>query len=133
MSALSTHSKMLVAPARLNLHRGASYNHHDRGPFSSPSSRFNFNHLLLVSRAWSRDPRGPPARSWSLGRAGLIRRLFFLAGLLTAVYLLAVAFQNRDGMPSVWPYFSQEEFEMVGQDAVPDFPTPNFILVKDVF
>lgn len=38
-------------------------------------------------------------------------------------------FGNRDVMPAVWPYFAQQEFEMIGQDALPDFPTP--IVISD--
>lgn len=32
-------------------------------------------------------------------------------------------------MPAIWPYFTDEEFEMVGQDTLPNFPTP--IVIHD--
>ncbi|KAH7243853.1 hypothetical protein B0J15DRAFT_515502 [Fusarium solani] len=100
MSAPSTHSTMLVAPARLILRRGASYNHDDHGPLSSPSSRFNFNHLFF-------SPLPSPSLPASVPRP---KR--------ASSHIL-----NRDAMPAAWLYFSQEQFEMVSQDAVPDFPT----------
>ncbi|KAK7424860.1 hypothetical protein QQX98_000135 [Neonectria punicea] len=127
---------MLVAPARLNLRRGGSYNHLDRGPLSSTSSRFNFNHLLfspppspslpaLVPR-----PKRTPSQILVTRPSRVFRRLFLLAGLLTTVYLLALAFRDHDVLPAVWPYFSKPEgFELVGQDAFPDFPTP--VIISD--
>lgn len=137
MSSHSTHTKMLVAPARLNLRRGGSYNHLERGPLSSTSSRFNFNHLLfspppspslpaLVPR-----PKRSPSQILVARPSRVFRRLFLLAGLLTIVYFVVLLFGNRDVMPAVWPYFApQEDLEMVGQDAFPDFPTP--VVISDV-
>ncbi|KAH7113425.1 hypothetical protein EDB81DRAFT_309752 [Dactylonectria macrodidyma] len=88
MSAPSTHSKMLVAPARLNLRLGASYNHHDRGPLPSPSSRFNFNHLLFSPPPSPSLPALVPRPKRSSSQilvtrpSRVFRRLFFLARLL---------------------------------------------------
>lgn len=42
----TAHAKGIIPP-RINLRRAASYNHADRGPISSTSSRFNFNHLVF--------------------------------------------------------------------------------------
>ncbi|CAM1506780.1 Fc.00g064210.m01.CDS01 [Cosmosporella sp. VM-42] len=131
----STHSKMMVAPPRINLRRAASYNTQDRGPISSTSARFSFNHLLfspppspslpsLVPR-----PKKRPSQILVTRPSQVIRRLVYLIGLFSTVYLLGLVFHGHDVMPAAWPYFANEEFEMVGQDAVPDFPTP--IVVSD--
>ncbi|KAM5369915.1 hypothetical protein ACJZ2D_008816 [Fusarium nematophilum] len=127
---------MLVAPPALNLRRAGSYNPHDRGPLSSTTSRFNFNHLLFspppspALPALVPRPRKRTSSQILVTRPSRVfRRLFLLGGLFSVVYLLALAFQNPDVIPAVWPYFAQEEFEMVGQDALPDFPTP--ILISD--
>ncbi|KAG9507335.1 hypothetical protein J7337_000885 [Fusarium musae] len=132
-----TQSKMLVVPPALNLRRASSYSSQDRGPISSTSSRFNFNHLFFSPPASPALPAlvpRPPKRTSSqilVARPSRVfRRLFLLGILLSITYLVALAFQNPDAIPAaVWPYFGQEEFEMVGQDAFPDFPTP--ILIND--
>ncbi|KAM0341354.1 hypothetical protein ACHAPU_010097 [Fusarium lateritium] len=132
-----THSKMLVVPPALNLRRATAYNAQDRGPTSSTSSRFNFNHLFFSPPASPALPAlvpRPPKRKSSqilVARPSRVfRRLFLLGILLSLTYIVALAFQNPDVISaSVWPYFTQEEFEMVGQDAFPDFPTP--ILIND--
>ncbi|KAK3943668.1 cytochrome P450 [Diplogelasinospora grovesii] len=84
---------MIVSPPRINLRRAASHNPHDRGPLSSTSSRFNFNHLVFSP---------PPS----------------------------------PGLPSLspplrkpWSAQPHDQYEMVAQDDVPDFPTP--IVVTD--
>ncbi|KAF7546932.1 hypothetical protein G7046_g9162 [Stylonectria norvegica] len=130
----STHQKLLVAPSRLNLRRAGSYNHADRGPLSSTSSRFNFNHLLFSPPPSPALPSLVPRRRSSsrilVARPSrVLRRLVYLTILLTLLYLLGLALQNPDAIPAAWPYFAKEEFEMVGQDAVPDFPTP--IVITD--
>ncbi|QPC75497.1 hypothetical protein HYE68_006249 [Fusarium pseudograminearum] len=133
----STQTKMLVVPPALNLRRASSYNAQDRGPVSSTSSRFNFNHLFFSPPASpalpALVPRPPKRRSSQIlvtRPSRVFRRLFLLGILLSISYLAAMAFQNPSVIPAaVWPYFEQEEFEMVGQDAFPDFPTP--IIVND--
>lgn len=132
----STHAAVMVAPPRINLRRAASYNAYDRaGPVSSTSSRFNFNHLLfspppspslpaLVPR-----PKKSPIRVLKSRPSRVVRLFVYLTIALSAFYFLAFVFRNRDAMPAIWPYFADDEFEMVGQDGLPDFPTP--IVVSD--
>ncbi|KAJ9428918.1 hypothetical protein QL093DRAFT_1037550 [Fusarium oxysporum] len=63
-----TQSKMLVVPPALNLRRASSYNAQDRGPISSTSSRFNFNHLFFSPPASPALPAlvpRPPKRTSS--------------------------------------------------------------------
>ncbi|KAK0731447.1 hypothetical protein B0H67DRAFT_549212 [Lasiosphaeris hirsuta] len=62
-----SHSKMVISTPRINLRRAASYNHNlDRGPISSTSSRFSFNHLVFSPPpspglpSLSPPPRRPP-------------------------------------------------------------------------
>ncbi|RMJ11012.1 hypothetical protein BHE90_015031 [Fusarium euwallaceae] len=132
-----TQSKMLVVPPALNLRRAGSYNPQDRGPLSSTTSRFNFNHLLFSpppSPALPALVPRPPKRTSSqilvTRPSRVFRRLFLLGVLLSIIYVMGLAFQNPDAIPAaVWPYFGQEEFEMVGQYDLPDFPTP--ILISD--
>ncbi|KAF4981537.1 hypothetical protein FDECE_17678 [Fusarium decemcellulare] len=131
-----TQSKMLVVPPALNLRRAGSYNPQDRGPLSSTTSRFSFNHLLFSpppSPALPALVPRPPKRTSSqilvTRPSRVFRRLFLLGALFSMIYVMGMAFQNPDVIPAVWPYFGQEEFEMIGQDALPDFPTP--ILISD--
>lgn len=126
----STHKKIMNTPPRINLRRAASYNKYDRGALSSTSSRFNFNHLLFSPPpspglpALIPRPKRSTTEILAARPSRLFRFLFYVAGFLGALYLLAFASRNRHVISEVWPYFSHEEFEMVGQDAVPDFPTP---------
>lgn len=68
----TTH-KSIISPPRINLRKAASYNH-DRGPLSSTSSRFNFNHLVFSPPPSPGLPSlSPPPRKPSRGFAGLVR------------------------------------------------------------
>lgn len=126
----STHTKVMIAPPRLNLRRNASYNNSDRAPLSSTSARFSFNHLLfspppspslpvLVPR-----PKKSPAKVLIARPSRVLRYLLYLATLFTTLYFARLAFRNKESIIAVWPHFTTDEFEMVGQDAIPDFPTP---------
>lgn len=127
--------KVMVASPRINLRRAASYNTHDRGPLSSTSSRFNFNHLLfspppspslpaLVPR-----PRKPQTKILISRPSRILRLLFYISIILSTFYLATAMLGGYGTMPALWPYFGDAEFEMVGQDSLPDFPTP--IVVSD--
>ncbi|KAL7815318.1 hypothetical protein V8C44DRAFT_19466 [Trichoderma aethiopicum] len=127
---LSTHTKVMIAPPRLNLRRNASYNNYDKAPLSSTSARFNFNHLLfspppspslpvLVPR-----PKKSPAKVLIARPSRVLRYTLYLATLLATFYFASLVFRNKESIIAVWPHFTIEEFEMVGQDALPDFPTP---------
>ncbi|KAF4984171.1 hypothetical protein FZEAL_569 [Fusarium zealandicum] len=132
-----TQSKLLVAPPALNLRRAGSYNSQDRGPLSSTTSRFSFNHLLFSpppSPALPALVPRPPKRTSSqilvVRPSRVFRRLFLLGALFSIVYVAGLAFQNPNVIPAaMWPYFDNDEFEMVEQDALPDFPTP--VLLSD--
>ena len=128
--------RMFVAPPRLNLRRAKSYNAQDRGPVSATSSTFNFNHLLFSPPASPSLPSlvpKPKRRSSDLLKKArpsrLLRRALGLILSVSGLVLLLFTFRNRDSIPAVWPYFSEQEYEMVGQDAFPDFPTP--IVIQD--
>ncbi|KAI5920031.1 hypothetical protein F4810DRAFT_684465 [Camillea tinctor] len=124
----STHAKMIVSPPRLNLRRAASY-HTEKAPLSSTSSRFNFNHLI------SSPPPSPglpalvprPRQSPTSPRPSRVLRIVaWVVGLaLTLSILRTVAKKHGRGVPVVgWALETQEEYEMVGQYDLPDFPTP---------
>lgn len=131
----SNHTKVMLVPPRINLRRAKSYNAADCGPLSATSSRFNFNHLLfspppspslpaLVPR-----PKRSPSQILKTRPSRVFRRSFWCLSIVAAIYFLGAAVRSRDVLPAVWPYFAKEEYEMVGQDVLPDFPTP--IIVYD--
>ncbi|KAH8179825.1 hypothetical protein LIA77_01344 [Sarocladium implicatum] len=131
----STH-RMMVAPPRINLRRAASYNAQDRGPLSSTSSRFNFNHLLFspppspsLPALVPRPKRSPTQKIFTTRPSRVIRRAFYFLILLSNFYCLAFFLRNQPVVRAIWPYFSNEEFEMVGQEELPDFATP--IVIAD--
>lgn len=131
----STHN-MMVAPPRINLRRAASYNTQDRGPLSSTSSRFNFNHLLFspppspsLPALVPRPKRSPTQKIFTTRPSRVIRRAFYLLILISNFYCLAFFFRDQPVVKAIWPYFAQEEFEMVGQEELPQFATP--IVVAD--
>lgn len=135
----SNHARILLAPPRMNLRRSKSYNAADRGPLSATSSRFNFNHLLFSPPPSPSLPAlvSRPKRSASLSSqilktrpSRLFRRSFYCVSLILSVYFLGLAVHSHDALPAAWPYFAAEgEYEMVGQDALPDFPTP--VVIQD--
>ncbi|KAM0253027.1 hypothetical protein ACHAQJ_007458 [Trichoderma viride] len=124
-------AKVMIAPPRLNLRRNASYNNYDRAPLSSTSARFNFNHLLfspppspslpvLVPR-----PRKTSHAKVLIARPSrVLRYMLYFTTLFTTLYFARLAFRNKESIIAVWPHFTTDEFEMVGQDAIPDFATP---------
>ncbi|ROW11481.1 hypothetical protein VMCG_01143 [Cytospora schulzeri] len=129
--ASPSHSKMIISPPRINLRRAASYNHADRGPLSSTSSRFGFDHLVFNSPPPSpglplpqqaprmRKPSANPRPS------RVFRLLLWLAGTVLILYLATQSIRQGQVVPVIgWSRASDEEYEMVGQDDLPDFPTP---------
>ncbi|KAM4059730.1 hypothetical protein HRG_002643 [Hirsutella rhossiliensis] len=137
LSSVSTHAKVMVAPPRMNLRRAASYNHQERvaGSLSATSSRFNFNHLLFSPPpspslpALVQPPRRRSSQIFAARPSWILRRLFYLGALVAIFYLLALVWGDGWPMQTVLPHVPSDEFEMVGQDTVPDFPTP--IVVSD--
>jgi hypothetical protein len=128
-------AKFLVPSPRMNLRRAASYNnekYYSRSPLSATSSRFNFNHLLFTSPPPSPSlpalvPR--PRKSPTHPRPSRIfRSLLWVAFLFLILYVVTIT--TKGNGPVSIPYLAkQPEFEMVGQDELPDFATP--IVVSD--
>lgn len=83
---------MIVSPPRINLRKAASYNH-DRGPLSSTSSRFNFNHLIASPPPSPGLPSlSPPLKKSPKGLAGFVRPsgvIRYLFWFITALVLLS--------------------------------------------
>ncbi|KAH0595842.1 hypothetical protein MHUMG1_06390 [Metarhizium humberi] len=136
LSQSSVHGKVMVAPPRINLRRTASYNDRSAGTISSTSSRLNFNHLLFSPPPSPSLPALVPRRRRSKSDllfkhrpSRIIRRLLYLSTLLAGFYLCVFAFRHRNVIHIALPYFSDPQYEMVGQDGFPDFPTP--IVVHD--
>lgn len=131
----STHAKMMASP-RLNLRRAPSY-HNEKMPLSATSARFSFNHLLfspppspslpaLVPRPKRSPSRPRPSR--------VIRLMIWVSGILLTLYVVTYPFrrEGREVASTVLSWVntrSGQEYEMVGQNDLPDFPTP--ILVTD--
>lgn len=137
----ATSSKMIISPPRINLRRAASYNAADRGPLSSSSSRFGFEHLAFSSPPPSPGlplPQQAPRRRRNLSNAPrpsrVIRCLLWLSGAVLIFYLATKAIRDHGGrvVPEMLEWarsWDEKEYEMVGQDELPDFPTP--IIVTD--
>ncbi|KAI1409758.1 hypothetical protein F5Y13DRAFT_169406 [Hypoxylon sp. FL1857] len=123
----STHAKMIVSPPRLNLRRAASYQH-EKAPLSATSSRFSFNHLMFSPPPSPGLPAlVPRPRKLSTGpRPSRVARVVAWAiGLALAVFVVRAVVQKNVRVPVVgWILDDHEEYEMVGQYDLPDFPTP---------
>ncbi|RYO81414.1 hypothetical protein DL766_002185 [Monosporascus sp. MC13-8B] len=123
-----THTKMIVAPPRLNLRRTASYQHEKGRPLSATSSRFNFNHLMFS------PPPSPglpalvprPRKSSTAPRPSRVLRLVaWVASLLVVFYVADSLLNGKVRVPLVgWVLEENEQFEMVGQEELPEFPIP---------
>ncbi len=128
----TAHSQVIVSPARINLRRAASYTH-EKGPLSSTSSRFNFNHLLFASPPPSPGLPQLVTRRRKPSTAPRPSRVFRLAmwafGILVVVYVAALSLRAKAAPAPTWSRRTDDEYEMIGQDDLPDFPTP--ILVTD--
>ncbi|KAL7628694.1 hypothetical protein AAE478_000209 [Parahypoxylon ruwenzoriense] len=123
----STHAKMIVSPPRLNLRRAASYQY-EKAPLSATSSRFSFNHLMfspppspglpaLVPRPRKSTARPRPSR--------VLRAIAWIIGLVLLSFVVRDVLKKNVRVPVVgWALDGREEYEMVGQYDLPDFPTP---------
>ncbi len=130
-------TKMIVSPPRINLRRATSYNKYD-APLSSTSSRFNFNHLVFASPPPSPGlpSLSPPLKKPKRGLQGLVRptRVIRLAiwalGSFLVFYVVSSAISHAPAIPVLrWTPGPRDNYEMVGQDDLPDFPTP--VVVTD--
>ncbi|KAG0651060.1 hypothetical protein D0Z07_2301 [Hyphodiscus hymeniophilus] len=134
LSKTYTYSDMILSSRntpRISLRRAASYK--DNAPLSSTSSRFSFNHLIvspppspglpaLVPRHGKPVPTHTPRRC--------LRGLIWLLGVLVILYYGVSRIQMDRPIRAVgWATNAGEEYEMVGESEVPDFPTP--VVVTD--
>lgn len=131
-----THADMILSSRntpRISLRRAASYNANDRGPQSSTSSRFSFNHLIAT-------PPPSPGLPALIPRHGkpvaanprkYVRAVVWLVGVLVIVYYgLSKIQTGHNRLAKVgWETNAGEQFEMVGDEELPDFPTP--VVVTD--
>lgn len=127
---------MIISPPRINLRRAASYNSADRGPLSSSSSRFGFDHLAFNSPPPSpglplpqHAPRMRRKSSNAPRPSRVIRCLLWLSALILLFYLAAKSIRQHgvQVVPEMLEWarnWEHKEYEMVGQDELPDFPTP---------
>ncbi|EKD19340.1 uncharacterized protein L3040_009220 [Drepanopeziza brunnea f. sp. 'multigermtubi'] len=118
---------------RLSLRPG-SFNSLDRGPKSSTSSRFNFNHLMvspppspglpaLVPRHGKKPtPTRAPRR--------YMRVFCWMVGVVLILYYGSMRLQLESYRnPVGWAAYSGVEYEMVEESVLPDYPTP--VVVTD--
>ncbi|KAL1841958.1 hypothetical protein VTJ49DRAFT_6281 [Mycothermus thermophilus] len=90
----ASHGKSFISPPRINLRKAAAYNY-DKGPLSSTSSRFNFNHLVFSPPpspglpSISPPVKRPPRRVF--GRIRPIRIVRYTIRLLSIVVVFFVA------------------------------------------
>lgn len=120
-------------PPRMSLRRAGSYNGSDRGPLSSTSSRFSFNHLIATPPPSPSLPALIPrhGRSLPANPRRYVRALLWLVGVVVITYYgLSRIRTGHTGLVKVgWENHAGEQFEMVGDEELPDFPTP--VVVTD--
>jgi hypothetical protein len=133
LSNTASHGSMMLSP-RLNMRRASSYTNLEKAPMSSTSSRFSFNHLIsspppspglpaLVPRHGK--PAPPKASPRRCARLAL-----WLSGVLVILYY-GFSLVQSFAVPSVgWATDSSTTYEMIGEDALPDYPTPVIIMDK---
>ncbi|OLN88759.1 hypothetical protein CCHL11_01935 [Colletotrichum chlorophyti] len=123
-------SKLSVSNPRMNLRRSASHTNYEKVPLSATSARFSFNHLLFSSPPPSPSLPAliPPARKSPIHPrpSRVLRYTFWLAFTVLLLYFATFPFRRSFGVPKLnLPYLTNhDDFEMVGQDDLPDFPTP---------
>ncbi|KAK0657530.1 hypothetical protein B0T16DRAFT_62252 [Cercophora newfieldiana] len=134
----TSHTKMIVSPPRINLRKAASYNH-DRGPLSSTSSRFNFNHLIASPPPSPGLPSlSPPLKKSPKGLAGFVRPsriIRYTVWLMVALilisgvdYFLRFAFSYDDeDFRFMW---FDKSGTRVARDSLPDTTKPILFIDK---
>lgn len=130
-SGLTSQTTMLLSPG-LSLRR-SSYTG-EKGPLSSTSSRFGFPQVFtspppspglpaLVPRHGKPVP--PP-----ISNRRLFRLLLWLSGVCSILYFGFANIRLAQSVPSVgYSLQDGEEYEMVGEDMLPDYPTP--VVISD--
>lgn len=133
LSATFKYSRSDMLSPNISLRRAAAYNKEDRGPLSSTSSRFSFNHLLT-------SPPPSPGLPALIPRHGkpvptrkprtYVRGLLWLAGVAMMLWYGSAMIGSERGIKAVgWATGSGQQFEMVGDSELPNFPTP--VIVAD--
>ncbi|UQC79945.1 uncharacterized protein CLUP02_05426 [Colletotrichum lupini] len=132
-------SKLSISDPRMNLRRSASHTgntNYEKIPLSATSSRFSFNHLLFSSPPPSPSLPAlipPPRKSPIHPRPSRVFRFtFWFAFGALFLYFATFPFRSIFGVPKLnLPHLGKnDDFEMVGQDDLPDFPTPIVITDK---
>ncbi|KAI9745449.1 MAG: hypothetical protein M1818_000983 [Claussenomyces sp. TS43310] len=125
---------MLLSSPRITLRRAGSFTNQDRGPLSSTSSRFNFNHLIQSPPPSPGLPALVPRHGKPLPSPIPRRLVRLVCWLLAAATLLYLAFNHVYSLSSLtsagWSIYSKQAHEMVGDDSLPGFPTPLVISNK---
>lgn len=117
----------------MTLRKVASYGSLEKGPDSATSSSFTINGLA---------PSCPPSpglpfkqhqihpRSHHRTRS-LFRLLVWCAGVVTVLWFAFKQIQANRPLPNAgWSNDDAEAYEMIGEDALPDFPTPLVVTDK---
>ena len=135
--AYYAHGDMLLAARkspRISLRKAASFNlAADRAPQSATSSRFSLHHLIaspppspslpaLVPRHGKPLPARNPRR--------FLRAFLWMLGVLLIVHYGFTRVDTSSQLRNVgWDTNAADQFEMVGDAELPDFPTP--VVVTD--
>lgn len=130
-----TDPRLLAIPPRMNLRRAASYNLHERAQVqdvaSSSSSQPPLSSLFYSPPPSPSLPSLVPRRKRASsnpfsGRPSRIVRFFFYLFILSAFgYIFTWIFGRNVSSLSIL----EEEYKLVAQDDLPDFPTP--IVIDD--
>lgn len=125
----TSHSKMIISPPRINLRRAASYNY-DKGPLSSTSSRFSFNHLVFSPPPSPGLPSlSPPPRKPPKGFTGFIRPRRVVRVVLSILAILIIfrgfswLFENNPSPPPLqWAPEKRLSLELLENERKPRSP-----------
>ncbi|KAM7207704.1 hypothetical protein V8F20_001971 [Naviculisporaceae sp. PSN 640] len=134
----TTHPKMIISPPRINLRRAASYNY-DKGPLSSTSSRFSFNHLVFSPPPSPGLPSlSPPPKRPPKGFTGFIRPRRVVRLVLSILVILVIfrglswLFENHSSPPALqWAPEKHLSLEMLENEAKPKSPAAVAITDKN--
>ncbi|OAA82158.1 hypothetical protein LEL_01703 [Akanthomyces lecanii RCEF 1005] len=127
--------RLLVIPPRINLRRAASYNLHERAQ-GQDSASSSSSQLPLSSLLWSPPPspslpsllprrKRASSNPFSRHPRRIVRFLFYFILLSGLGYFLLRLFGKDVSSISLL----EDEYNMVAQDDLPDFPTP--IVIDD--
>ncbi|RDL34570.1 Uncharacterized protein BP5553_07698 [Venustampulla echinocandica] len=130
-----SHADMILSSRnspRISLRKAGSYNG-EKGPLSSTSSRFSFNHLVASPPPSPSLPalvprHGKPVPAHNSRK--YLRGLLWLSGVLVILYFGVTTLRLHHPIEAVgWAANSGNQYEMVGDTELPDFPTP--VVVTD--